>query len=111
MTMLDEKGGVIGRRCVACQHATVQIAHRCPVCGGELASVAFGPAGTVWSSTVVRIPIPGRVPPFRLAYVDLDDGPRILAHAPGSTAAPLVVGARVNVVSVSSLGDLEVHAI
>lgn len=111
MTMLNEKGRVIGKQCVACEHPTVQAAHRCPVCGGELASVAFGPTGTVWSSTVVRIPIPGRVPPFRLAYVDLDDGPRILAHAPGSTAAPLVVGARVNVVTVSSLGDLEVHPI
>jgi len=37
--------------------------------------------GTVFSATVVRVAVPGRTPPYALAYVDLDDGPRILSHA------------------------------
>jgi uncharacterized OB-fold protein len=41
----------------------------------------FGPAGTVFSGTVVRIPVADRPPPFSLVYVDLDDGPRLLGHA------------------------------
>jgi uncharacterized OB-fold protein len=34
----------------------------------------------VWSSTVLHIPVLEFRPPFALAYVDLDDGPRVLAH-------------------------------
>ncbi|MGB6059222.1 MAG: OB-fold domain-containing protein [Microthrixaceae bacterium] len=40
----------------------------------------FGPLGTVFSSTVLRVPVADRVPPLAFAYVDMDDGPRILAH-------------------------------
>lgn len=50
----------------------------------------------MWSATVVRIPVAGRTPPYALAYVDLDDGPRVLAHvvAGNGDTAPSV-GARV----------------
>jgi uncharacterized OB-fold protein len=57
----------------------------------------FGAAGTVFSSTVVRIPVAEQSPPFSLLYVDLDDGPRLLGHgrdreevySPGSRVALL----------------------
>jgi uncharacterized OB-fold protein len=62
----------------------------------------------VWSATVVRIPVPGRTPPFALAYVDLDDGPRVLAHVPGAQAAP-AVGARARLVAPTDSGDLAVE--
>ena len=65
----------------------------------------FGPGGTVFASTVLRIPVPGRTPPYRLAYVDLDDGPRILAHATGADNGPLVPGARVRIVGRTDDGD------
>lgn len=105
---IDDAGRVLGQRCTRCGHATVQDCVRCPSCASEVESAAFGPEGTVWASTVVRIPIPGRVPPFRLAYVDLDDGPRVLAHIPGDDDAPLKVGGRAVITSVSPEGDLEV---
>lgn len=65
----------------------------------------FGPEGVVWSATVVRVPLPGRAPPYGLAYVDLDDGPRVLAHVQGETVP---IGARVRLRGVTRHGDPEV---
>ncbi|MCY3860833.1 MAG: OB-fold domain-containing protein [bacterium] len=69
-----------------------------------MAPATFGPKGTVFSSTVLRIPVPGRTPPFTLAYVDVDDGPRILAHVDGSDEV-LVPGSRVALAGWSEHGD------
>lgn len=106
---LDEAGNVRGVRCTGCSYVTVQPNHRCPVCAQVLAPALFAPLGVVWASTVVRIPIPGREPPFGLAYVDLDAGPRVLAQVRGAPE-PVEVGSRVTVVGVTSAGDLEVEA-
>lgn len=84
---------VVGARCTRCGHRVAFARPRCPACRGPVEAAEFGPGGTVWSSTVVRIPVPGREPPYALAYVDLDDGPRVLTHLDG-TAAP-DVGTRV----------------
>jgi uncharacterized OB-fold protein len=108
MLALDADGRVLGKRCARCGHVTVQTCERCPACGGEVAVAAFEPYGKVWAATIVRIPVPGRQPPYGLAYVDLDDGPRVLAHVPGSHEAPLKVGEAVVITSVSPDGDLEV---
>ena len=105
---LDRNRRVLGQRCIRCGDVTVQDCKRCPTCSGEIEPASFGPEGTVWASTTVRIPIPGRTPPYRLAYVDLDEGPRVLAHVPGEDLVPLMVGSRVAVVSMSPEGDLEV---
>jgi uncharacterized protein len=100
---------VHGWRCVACGHAIAESAPWCPVCRGELAEAAFGPGGVVWSSTVFRVPLDGRVPPWGLAYVDLDDaGPRILAHSRVPERLP--VGARATIVGLSEDGDIAVDA-
>jgi hypothetical protein len=70
----------------------------------------FGPTGRVWSSTVVRIPVPGRTPPYTLAYVDIDEGPRVLAHLP-SVSERVPVGARVRLSGPSASGDLVMEVI
>lgn len=70
----------------------------------------FGPFGTVWSATVVRIPVPGRTPPYGLAYVDLDDGPRILAHVADSERA-VPIGARVRLLPGAADGDPQVEVL
>ena len=76
-----ERSNIVhGSRCGACGYTSWWASPRCPVCDGTLAPATFGPHGTVWSSTVVRVPVPGRTPPYAVAYVDLDDGPRLLAH-------------------------------
>ena len=81
---------------------------RCPLCGGRPEAATFGPAGSVWSSTVVRVAVPGRTPPYGLAYVDLEDGPRVLAHVdPGADAAErLTPGTRVRLSGATPDGDV-----
>ena len=64
----------------------------------------FGPKGTVFSSTVLRIPVPGRNPPSVLAYVDVDDGPRILAHVDGPNEA-LIPGSEATLAGWTEYGD------
>jgi hypothetical protein len=107
----DGRWQVAGARCRACRHAVAYRWPRCPVCGGTLAEVLFSSLGTVWSSTVVRIPVPGRMPPYALAYVDLDDGPRVLAHIDGGTDSPVPVGSRVELAAPSDNGDLRVETL
>ena len=98
---------VAGPQCGSCGHVMAFGRLRCPRCAGSVADAEFGPVGTVWASTVVRVPVPGRTPPYALAYVDLDDGPRILAHVAGMTEPP-PVGARVRLEERTQDGDLQV---
>ncbi len=105
-----------GTRCEDCGLPSLWDPPRCASCGGRLRPESFGPDGTVWSSTVVRVPVPGRTPPYALAYVDLDDGPRVLAHvvAPDAPAAPmerLMPGVRVRLVTSTADGDVAVRPI
>jgi uncharacterized protein len=46
---------------------------------------SFGPGGIVWSSTTVHLRVGDLTPPFVLAYVDIDGGPRVLARIVGAT--------------------------
>lgn len=98
-----------GWRCGECQHPCLWAVEQCPRCGGPTAPASFGPRGIVWSSTVVRVPIPGRTPPYGMAYVDLEDGPRVLAHVAGEPER-LVVGTSVVLRPANDEGDLIVEA-
>lgn len=99
-----------GWRCAECGVARAAKAPRCPVCAGGLVATDFGPEGTVWSSTVVHLDIAGIQAPYGLAYVDLDDGPRFLAHVDGAQEL-LLVGSRVTISGISERGDIEVAPI
>lgn len=100
---------VVGARCVRCGYTTAPAAPWCPACQSrEQLGATFGPGGTVWSSTLVHIPVGRWKPPYALAYVDLDDGPRVLAHL--QVPSPLRVGARVRIVGGDEGGDLIVAA-
>lgn len=98
---------LVGVRCRDCGHPVAFERSWCPVCRGEVVEEEFGPEGVVWSATTVRIPTPGRRPPYHLAYVDIDDGPRVLAHVQGVDAPPHV-GTRVRLVAPTGEGDLQV---
>jgi uncharacterized OB-fold protein len=52
---------------------------------------------------VVAIPVGTHRPPFGLAYVDLDDGPRVLVHL--AEPAVLELGTRVEITGTDD-GDL-----
>ena len=98
-------GRVVGSRCAGCGYPSAQTGLPwCPACQREqMVQEGFGPGGVVWSSARVQLRVLHRRPPYTLAYVDLDDGPRVLARL----AEPLVLppGARVDIVDTAD-GDL-----
>jgi uncharacterized OB-fold protein len=97
-------GKIRGARCTQCRYAVSQPEIPwCPVCYSEIAPEDFPGAGVVFSSTVVAIPVGQRRPPFGLAYLDLDDGPRLLVHLAEPKVLPL--GARLRIVGTDG-GDL-----
>jgi|ERR1700722_12937252 uncharacterized OB-fold protein len=70
---------VAGGRCTANRHPLIQHFARCPRCRGEVEAARFGPTGTIWATTRVHVPaFAGDEVPYVLAYVDLDEGPRVL---------------------------------
>jgi uncharacterized OB-fold protein len=104
----DDDGRVrlCGWRCVECDHPLALPAPWCPRCRGALHPAEFGPAGTVWSSTVLRVGLPGRTPPYGLVYVDLADGPRVLGHLVAEPPVRLPVGAAVALTTPTEFGDI-----
>ncbi|MFK8024894.1 MAG: Zn-ribbon domain-containing OB-fold protein [Ilumatobacter sp.] len=74
---------IAGSTCTACGHRSTRRDPRCERCLSDTVESAFGPGGTVWSASTVHIRVGDRTPPFVLAYVDLDGGPRVLAHLDG----------------------------
>lgn len=101
---------VLGAACRSCGHPMATPRPVCAACGGEVVQAKFGPAGTVYASTVVRIAVGDRTPPYALAYVDLDDGPRILAHVAGGDGSAPPVASRVRLVAPSD-GDVVVEVV
>jgi uncharacterized OB-fold protein len=94
-----------GGRCSQCAYPTLDRLLRCPECGGSIVEASFGPGGTVFSSTTIHIAVPGRRPPYTLAYVDLDEGPRILVDVVAGQGVPLRPGQRVRLSGVTDRGD------
>lgn len=105
--MLDGPDGYViaGTRCRLCGHPGPVVAPRCPRCGGEVAEARFGPEGAVWATTTIHVPSGGRAAPYTLTYVDLDDGPRVLAHVKDGPTIGLRVAERVRLCGLSDRGD------
>lgn len=95
---------VLGVRCTACRYpAAQQGIPWCPVCYQPVEPARFSTSGSAWSSTVVAIPVGERRPPFGIAYLDLDDGPRVMVHLAEPVVLPL--GARLRITG-TDRGDL-----
>lgn len=97
---------IAGARCNSCGYRLAVDLGGCPDCGGALAAADYGPGGIVWAHTDVHVAVQDRPLPYRLAYVDLDDGPRILAHVAGGDG--LAVGDRVLLSGTTDEGDPQV---
>ncbi len=97
-------GRIHGSRCTACGQTSARPVPRCARCRSAVEDAAFGPDGVVWSSTVIRIGVPGRPAPRALAYVDLVDGPRLLAHV-SDVDEVLPPGTAVRLTTTSPEGD------
>ena len=93
-----------GARCERCGYRLAVDVGGCPSCGGPLTEARYGPNGRVWAVTGVHVPVQDRPIPYRLAYVDLDDGPRILAHIVDGDE-PIAVGDRVTLTTITAAGD------
>lgn len=79
-------GTLAGSRCTACGAVAVPAVARCSACWAATDDVDdIEPVGTVWSSTIVHLPVGPYEAPFGLAYVDLDAGARVLAHTSDGT--------------------------
>jgi uncharacterized protein len=76
---------LLGSRCRVCGELSFPSRAFCPRCDSEdfEASVALSPLGRIHTFTVIRQAPPGRVTPYTLAYVDLDDGVRVMAQVDG----------------------------
>ena len=95
---------VLGVRCTTCRYPAAQTGIPwCPVCYGPVEPARFAPTGAAWSSTLVAIPVGTRRPPFALAYLNLDDGPRVLVHLAEPAVVP--IGARLRITATDA-GDL-----
>lgn len=101
---------LVGVSCTACSHPMTTPRPVCAACGGPVTEARFGPEGVIYSSTVVRIAVGDRTPPYALAYVDLDDGPRVLAHVAGDDVIVPPVASRVLLTNQSS-GDVVVEVL
>ena len=81
-----EEGKLLLPRCDRCSTVFWYPRHHCPVCGAHAVSwVTASGRGTIYSFTVVRKgPGPyADVGPYVLAYVELDDGVRVLSNITG----------------------------
>lgn len=99
---------VHGVVCETCGLAMATARPRCAECRSSVTAAEFGPEGSVFASTIVRIAVADRVPPYALAYVNLDNGPRVLAHVVGPLDLPPQVGGRVRLLPQVD-GDLRVE--
>lgn len=89
--------GLIGSRCTDCGARVFPSRDFCPACTSEQApeGIILAGQGSVFSYTVVRQAPGGRPTPYVLAYVDLDEGVRIMAqvdHPPDDMRIGLRVG-------------------
>ena len=69
------------QRCDSCQHVYFPPRPFCPACGHEEVSVfAASGKGTLYSYAISTLPAPGIEPPYAVAIVALDEGPRIMTN-------------------------------
>ncbi len=104
VTTSNHSVAIAGTRCGSCGYCCLDDSVLCMACGSTLSPACFSPEGTIWAGTVQRIEVNGRIPPMILAYIDLDEGPRLLAHVTGKVTAPQV-GARARLVGTTKEGD------
>ena len=84
-----EPPGLLGSRCPECSSVVFPAKDFCPAChcDADQASVVLSRHGIVFSYTVVHQAPAGRRTPYVLAYVDLEDGVRLMVQIDHPPAA------------------------
>jgi uncharacterized protein len=93
-------GSLLLTRCTACASVVWYPRFFCPVCGATTETFAASGRGSIYSYTVVHR---GDGPyaqsaPYVLAYVELEEGPRVLTNIVEADGGQVRVGDRVSVV-------------
>jgi uncharacterized protein len=96
-----EQGRLMLPRCDGCDTVIWYPRHHCPACGDS--RITWFPSsgqGIIYSFTVVRRGLGewGNVAPYVVAYVELDEGPRVLTNISPVDLASLAIGAPVEAV-------------
>ena len=87
--------------CDACGHHIWYPRSWCPVCQGESVTwTTVSGRGTVYARTILRKSMWRDATPFVVAYVELDEGPRVLTNVIADDPASVEVGAAVEAVLV-----------
>ena len=87
--------------CTACGRRYFPRRAECPSCGpASLKDATSGNRGTIYASTIVRVPSPaGLKPPYSYGYVDmLPEGPRVFALFTGAEPEAFSPGSEVELV-------------
>jgi hypothetical protein len=76
------RGELVVQRCSSCGHHQLYPRPFCLACDGDdLRWVRAAGTGTVYTRTVVRVPVsPDLEPPYAVAVVELDEGPRLMGN-------------------------------
>ena len=77
------------QRCDDCAHNYFPPRPFCPSCGSRSVSVfAASGKGTLYSYIINHLPTPGFEPPFAVAVVELEEGPRMMSNIHGCEQTP-----------------------
>lgn len=79
----DDHGPFIeGGRCGACGGLALGVRDICPFCHaeGRMGQERIGRRGTLYSATIVHQAPRGFSAPFRIGYVDVEEGVRVFSH-------------------------------
>lgn len=83
---------LIGGRCPHCGGLALGRREICPHCHDAALSqeARIGRRGVLYTATVVHQPPRGFAAPYRVGYVDIEDGVRVFAHIDGGSDAPAI---------------------
>lgn len=71
---------LMGSRCRSCDEAFFPPGWVCPSCASvDLGRASLGGVGTLYSYSIVHVS-PSFPTPYAIGYIDLESGPRVLAH-------------------------------
>ena len=69
------------QRCMGCERAYFPPRPFCPTCGSrDVAVFAASGRGRLYSYTIHHRRVPGFTPPYSIAVVELDEGPRMMTN-------------------------------
>ena len=83
------KGELRLQRCDACRHVYFPPRPFCPQCASrEVSVIKAAGTGRLHSYVIHHRPAPGFTPPYAIAVVELDEGPRLMTNIVGCPQTP-----------------------